>query len=91
MNFFTNINTTYFIANNKNEEIENNTYYLYIPTTISSSCGEGQYYLSSKYFHCFKVYKIKIYEDLRASNAQIMNLLLIKMKIAKNVLKEDYA
>ena len=53
VDIFMNTNTTYIIANGKNERIENNTYYLYIPTTISSNCGEGQYYHSSKYFSIF--------------------------------------
>ena len=56
VNFFTNMTGfTKIIANGKNEKIDNNTYYLYIPTTISSSCGEGQYYYSSKYFICLTV------------------------------------
>ena len=49
---------TKITANGKNEKIDNNTYYLYIPTTISSSCGEGQYYDSSKYFIFLSVIKI---------------------------------
>ena len=47
---FKNIDITYIIPNHKNENIENNnTYYLFIPTTIASSCDNGEYYDSSKY------------------------------------------
>ena len=51
VDIFKNIDTTYIIPNDKNEKIENNnTYYLYIPISISSSCSYGQYYESSQYF-----------------------------------------
>ena len=46
---FKNIDTTYIIPN-KNEKVENNTYYLFIPTTISSSCDYGEFYDPLKYF-----------------------------------------
>ena len=50
VNILSNINdATNITANRKNEKIENKTYYLYIPMTISSSCGEGQFYYSAKY------------------------------------------
>ena len=51
VDIFKNIDTSYIIPDKKNEKIENNnTYYLFINTTISSSCGKGQYYDPTKYF-----------------------------------------
>jgi hypothetical protein len=41
IDIFKNIDTTYIIPNDKNERIENNnTYYLFINTTISSSAAK---------------------------------------------------
>ena len=49
IDIFKNIDITNIIPNNKNEKIENNnTYYLFIPTSIASSCYEGEYYDPSK-------------------------------------------
>ena len=49
IDIFKNIDTTYIIPNNKNEKIENNnTYYLFIPSKIASSCDYGEYYDPSK-------------------------------------------
>ena len=51
---FENNNSTYITANYKNEKIENNnTYYVFIPASVSSSCNDGQYYDSSQYFLLF--------------------------------------
>ena len=47
---FKNVNTSNLILDNKNEKIENDTYFLFINATISSSCDEGQYHDSNKYF-----------------------------------------
>ena len=70
VDIFKNITTTYIIPDKKNEKIENNnTYYLFINTTISSSCGKGQYYDPLKYSLCLTKLKIKFFEK---NNMQTM-------------------
>ena len=50
-----NIDKTYTIPI-KNEIIDNDTYYLFIPLSFSQNCNSGQYYDPIKYFFFYFVY-----------------------------------